>query len=138
MLLELLVGTTVATLGSAAIDYLERNQKLNKKLNLAIGANYTDLDVYMKRQILDFIHDEIIHSAFSGETKCKLSYNQLGLYDLFELGFKEEMCDFFDNVSSNMFNEVRIYSKGLVFDISDYVLDAVRQGCTFTDKRMVA
>ncbi len=137
MLLELGIMAGTALLGKKVNECLDNNPKLNKKLNLAIGANYVDLDHSMKRQILDFIHDEIIHAAFECKCECRLSFYQLGLYDLFDLGFKEEILDLFRNVSSNMFKEARFYSKGIVFDISDYVLNAVNNNCTFAKQQLV-
>lgn len=137
MLLEGLAMLGTAYLGSAVNKYVTGNRKREKAVSLAVGVNYTDLDNIQERQILDFIHDEIIHSAFEGKTECKLSYDQLGL-DIFDYGQKNEMVELFDRVSSNMFNEARFYSKGVIFEISDYILDAVNHNCTFTNQRIAS
>lgn len=137
MLLETLAMVGVATLGKSVNKYVTGDRHREKAISLAVGVDYVDLDDSMKRQILDFIHDEIIHSAFEGKSKCKLTYDQLGL-DIFAYGQKNEMIELFSNVSSNMFKEARFYSKGVVFDISDDVLEAVNQNCTFTNKKLVA
>lgn len=137
MILETLAMAGTVYLGKSVNKYLTGDRHREKSISLAVGVDYVDLDDSMKRQILDFIHDEIIHSAFEGKSKCKLTYDQLGL-DIFSYGQKNEMIELFSNVSSNMFKEARFYSKGVVFDISDYVLNAVNQGYTAKKQKLVA
>lgn len=137
MLFEGLAMLGTVYLGKAANDFITKDRKREKMVSLAVGVNYTDLDDIQKRQILDFIHDEIIHAAFEGKTQCKLSYNQLGL-EIFDYGQKNEMIELFQCVSSNMFSQAKFYKKGVVFEISEYILEAVRQNCTFSNTKTAA
>lgn len=120
----LFLGAT--TLGlKKANDYVTSNRTINKRVNLMIGASYCDLDIRMKRQILDFCSDEIIHAVFEGKKECRLHFDQLGLYELFDLGFKNEILDLFSSVQSNMFKEVHIYSNHIKFIIADSLIESV-------------
>ena len=115
----MLLQSTIYAIGLSSMGYaFYQSFKYNKKLNLAIGVNYCDLSDLNKKQIIDFVENEVKFALKNGQESFILTYDQLDLYQ-FDYGVDVELYDLFDKANSPLFKKIDIFENHIHCYLSD-------------------
>ena len=111
----MLLQSTIYAIGLSSMGYaFYQSFKYNKKLNLAIGVNYCDLSDLNKKQIIDFVENEVKFALKNGQESFILTYDQLDL-DQFDYGVDVEWYDLVDKTNSLLFKKYDMLQKQRLF-----------------------
>ena len=112
----MLLQSTIYAIGLSSMGYaFYQSFKYNKKLNLAIGVNYCDLSDLNKKQIIDFVENEVKFALKNGQESFILTYDQLD----FDYGVDVELYDLFDKANSPLFKKIDIFENHIHCYLSD-------------------
>ncbi len=115
----MLFQTTIYALGLSIFYYaVTETFKYNKKVNLALGVNYCDLNDINKKQIVDFIENEVKFALKEGKESFILTYDQLDLAQ-FDYGVEVELYDILDKANSPLFKKIDIFDNHIHCYLSD-------------------
>ncbi len=113
----MLLQTIAYGIGTSSVGYtLYHLFKNNKKVNLALGVNYCDLSEFNKKQIIDFIENEVKFHRDKGS--FTLTYDQLDL-NQFDYGVQMELYRLLDKANSPLFTKIEIYNDYIKCYLSD-------------------
>lgn len=115
----MLLETTIYAIGLSSLYYaVTETFKYNKKVNLALGVNYCDLSDLNKKQIIDFIENEVQFALKEGKESFILTYDQLDLVQ-FDYGVEVELYDILDKANSPLFKKIDIFDNHIHCYLSD-------------------
>lgn len=115
----MLLQATIYAIGLSSMGYaFYESFKYNKRVNLALGVNYCDLTDLNKKQIIDFIENEVKFALQDGKESFILTYDQLDLVQ-FDYGVEVELYDLFEKANSPLFKKIDIFENYIHCYLSD-------------------